>query len=284
MANTTYALISSLLPSVWEAAMMHAMQNTFMPSLVQVFNDRTGGVARSGSKYSAGTVASLTEGTDISTAQTLTRAAFATITPAEVGDLYLITDLRAESEDVMNIFADAAQVIGYAMAKSVETNLLSSFTSFTGEASGGTIGTAGGTLTISHILAAASQLRAQGVPGPYNCVLHEYQWYHIAKNVETSIPLVFTESLRTAMGFYVGSFGDINFYHTGVPTAGTAVVSGIFSRQAIAYDIRRPLRIAPERNESLRATELVWTHVYAYGAWRTDYGIPLVGTASAPTS
>lgn len=284
MANTTYSLISSYLPSIWEAAMMHAMQSTFMPSIVQVWNDRTGGVARSGSKYSAGTVASLAEGTDISVAQTLTRTAFGTITPAEVGDMYLITDLRVESEDVMDIFADAALVIGHAMAKSVETNLLSAFTSFTGEANSGTIGTAGGTLTISHIFAAASQLRAAGAPGPYNCVLHEYQWYHIAKGLETATPLIFTESLRQAGGFYVGSFGDINFYTTGVPSAGTAVVSGIFSRAAIGYDIRRPLRIAPQRDESLRATELVWTHVYAYGAWRKDFGIPLVGTAAAPTS
>jgi hypothetical protein len=278
MANAIYSDISSWVNPVLEACEFYLQQRTFMPQIVQVFNDRTGMMVRKGDKYSAGSASALTDNTDLSTAQTVTRTAFGTLTPGEVGDLFIVSDQRMESDNVDDIMSDLVEHIGNAMATHLDSVLLTKFTSFTG----GSVGTAGGSLTWANIAGAQAYLRAAGVPGPYNLVVHEYAWYDLAIQADNTMPLIVEESLRNAGSFYVGSFGDMRIYTTGVMGTGTAVVNGIFNSKAIGYDIRRPLRIRLERNESLRATEIVWTHVYGAGVWRAEMGAKIVADASAP--
>lgn len=278
MANTTYALIATWLPDIIEATEMYLVKKMFMPQIVQVWNNSTSDKPRRGDKYDAGTVATLSEGVDITTAQTITRTPFATITPAEVGDMFIVTDNRLESDNVDDIMSDAVEHIGNTMRLSVETALISDLTNLTG----GSVGTAGGSLTWALLAAAESRLRSSGVDGPYNVVLHDFSWYDLAIQNDNTVPLVVEESLRNANDFYLGTFGMMRFYTTGVMGTGTAVVNAMFNPQALAYDIRRPLRIRLERNESLRATEIVFTHKYAHGVWRAEKGIKIVADASAP--
>jgi hypothetical protein len=54
MADTTYALIQSYLPDIWETALWYLQQETIAPALVQVFTGRMGDEPRKGTKYSAG--------------------------------------------------------------------------------------------------------------------------------------------------------------------------------------------------------------------------------------
>lgn len=278
MANTTYSLIQSWLPDVISATEMYLQQTTVMPNLVQVFGDLSGLQVRRADKYAAGTVGTLTDGTDITTAQTFARTPFGTITPTEVGDRFVITDARVESENAADIMQDLSEHIGATMRAHLDTNLMGNFTNLTG----GTVGSAGGSLTWDIIAAAQSRLRAAGVPAPYMCVLHAYSFYDLATARDNAVPLMVEEALRGANDFYVGTFGDIRFYTTGILTPGTAVVQAMFAPKAIAYDIRRPLRIRLERDESLRATEVVFTHVYAHGPWRAEMGIKIIADATAP--
>lgn len=279
MANTTYALISSWVNPILEEVDFYLQKRTFMPQIVQVYSDRTGMVVRKGDKYAAGTVATLADDTDITTFQTITRAAFGTLTPAEVGDGFLITDQRLESDNASDIMMDAVEHIGNAMATHLDTNLLGDFTSLTG----GSTGVAGSALTWARIAGAQAQLRAAGVAGPFNLVVHEYSWYSLAIQSDNTMPLVVEESLRNANSFYIGTFGDMRIFTTGVMGTGTAVTNALFNSRAIAYDIRRPLRIRLQRDESRRATEIIWTHVYAHGVWRADMGAKIVADASAPS-
>lgn len=279
MAETTYALISDNLNAVREAAEMYLMKRTVMPALVQVFGDTNSWVPRKGTKYSAGTVAALTDGTDITTPQTYARSPFGTITPAEVGDMFFISDGRLESDDVDNILVDLTEHIGFTMANHIDTYLLAA----AGSVTGGTVGTAGATLTWTSIAKAQAVLRAAGVPAPYNCVLHEFSWLNLAVTTQTNAPLIIDPALRAANDFYVASFGDVRFWTTGMLTAGTAVATAMFNPRALAYDIRRPLRIRLQRDESKRGLEVVFTHVYGYGIWRPENGVKLVGDASTPS-
>jgi hypothetical protein len=164
------------------------------------------------------------------------------------------------------------------MRTHLDTNLMSNFVNL----SGGSVGTAGGSLTWDIIAAAQSRLRATGVPAPYTCVLHAYSFYDLAIARDNAVPLLVEEALRSANDFYVATFGDIRFYTTGILTPGTAVTGAMFSAQALAYDIRRPLRVRLERDESLRATEVVFTHIYAHGVWRGEMGVKIVSDATAP--
>lgn len=59
---------------------------------------------------------------------------------------------------------------------------------------------------------------------------------------------------------------------------------GMWNRDGLALDIRRGLRLEPERDASLRQTELNATMVFAHGVWRPNYGVKLASqaTLSAP--
>lgn len=280
MANeTTYALIQSWLPDVVEATEMYLMKSTVMPPLVQVFTDRTGVVPRRGDKYNEGTVGSVAETTDLTTWQAFTRTPFGTITPAEVGAPYLITDLRMESDNMPTIMSDLTESNGYVFAKSIDTNLTGLFSSFTG----GTVGAGGSAMTWEMVQNAYAIAVANGVPGPYNLVLHPFAALSLMKARANAVSLVVEPALKAANRFYVGSFGDVSIWQAPVMTAGTAVVQGLFSRRAIALDIRRAMRIEPQRDASLRSTEIITTMVYGYGVWRATYGIKITSDASTPT-
>lgn len=284
MANeTTYSAISSLLPAVYEAALMYAQSNLVMPNVVTVYNDQTSRVDRKFSEYAAGTVeVSVAETTDLSN-QAFTRSLLATLSPAEVGTLFNITDARVESDDVMDILSDLLSHIQYTVWSKVEADLAGLLDDFTG----GTVGSAGTAISWSTIYSARARLAATGVPGPYNVVLHEYQYYDLATaanvaGLANAAPLRIRDDIQNT--YYVGSTSDMDFYtiNNAAIAAGTAVKTGIFNRRALALDIRRPLRVEYDRDISLRAMEVVPTMVYAVGAVRTAWGVTILGDATAP--
>lgn len=282
MANeTTYALISSLLPDVYEAALMYAQESFIMPQLVTVYTDQTGMQARIFSEYAAGTVATgLTETTDLTT-QAFTRSTLATLTPGEIGTQFVVTDRRVSSDDV-DVLADLSQHIGYTIFQQIEQDLLSHFADFTG----GSIGTASNPLTWGHIYAARARLAAANVPPPYNLVLSEYQYYDLATaaniaSLTAAAPLRVRDEIQSR--YYVASAGDIDIFTTSALAAGTDVKGGMFSRGALALDIRRAMRIELQRDASLRATEVNATAVYAHGLRRADWGVTITSDGSAPT-
>ena len=283
MANeTTYALINSLLPDVYEAALMYAQESFIMPQLVTVYTDQTGMQARVFSQYAAGTVATgLAEDDDLTgETQAFARSQLASLIPAEIGTQFVVTDRRVTSDDV-DVLADLSQHIGYTIFNQIEADLLTHFDDFTG----GTIGTSGQALTWSHIYAARARLAAANVPPPYNLVLSEYQYYDLATaaniaSLSAAAPLRVRDEIQSR--YYVASVGDVDIYTTSAIAAGTAVYGGMFSRGALALDIRRAMRIELQRDASLRATEVNATAIYAHGLRRAGWGISILSDGSAP--
>jgi len=282
MANeTSHALISALLPDVYEAALMYAQASFVMPQLVTVYTDQTGMQARIFSEYSPGTVGvGLAETSDLSR-QAFERSTLATLTPAEIGTQFLVTDRRVDSDDV-DVLADLAQHIGYTIFRQVESDLLSHFASFTG----GTIGAASEPLTWAKVYAARALLAGANVPPPYHLVLSEYQYYALATAANiaaltAAAPLRVRDDIQSR--YYVASIGDIDIYTTSMIAEGTDVYGGMFSRGALALDIRRAMRIELQRDASLRATEVNATMVYAHGLRRPAWGVAIRSDGSAPT-
>jgi hypothetical protein len=277
--ETTYALIQSWLPDIVEATEMYLMQETIMPSLVQVFSDRTGREPRRGDRYNAGTVGTINETDDLTSFQEFTRTSFGTITPVEIGNPYLITDSRLESDNVPSILADLVESNGYVFAKKLDVDLLGVFSSFTA----GTVGTAGSALTWETLAKAEAVAINAGIPAPYNVVLHPYAVLNLMLSRDNQVPATVETALRAANQFYVASFSLMNIYRAPLLTAGTAVTQALFSRKAVALDVRRALRTEAQRDASKRATEVITTMVYGYGAWRKDFGIKVVSDASTPS-
>jgi len=275
--------ITSFINSVFEASILVARDNNVMTGLVRVFNDRTGVATRKNQQYGGATINTLTE-TDDMTGQAFTPSTISTLTPAEAGGQYFVTDLRVES-DPFSVRNDAATDLGLATATKIETDLIGNFSSFTG----GTVGAAGSLITWSYFLAMEATLKANKAPYPYFSVMHPYQWYHLAKAASvasgpaTNIAPSLAETVNQA--FFVRQVGGVSLFVSSnftIDGSGDTTI-GMWSRDALALDMRRAPRLEPERDASRRGYELNLTTVYAEGVWRPTFGVAGIFDCTAPT-
>jgi hypothetical protein len=275
--------ISSFINTIFEASILVARDNNVMSGLVRTFNDRTGVATRQNSQYGGASVNSITE-TDDLVGQAFTPASIATLTPSEVGAQYFMTDTRVES-DPFSVRNDAAQDLGGAMATKIETDLIGQFSNFTG----GTVGTAGSVMTWSYLFAMEAQLKAQKAPYPYFTVIHPYQWYNLAKaaSVASSSSTNAAPSLLEEVNsmFFVKQVGGVYIFTSSNFTIDGSDDTnvGMWSRDALALDMRRAPRIEPERDASRRGWELNLSAVYGKGVWRPRFGIRGIFDCTAPT-
>lgn len=266
---------------IYEDAMFVARDTNLMAALVTSYSGQ-GMAPRSSSEWSAANIVSVNDDDDL-TSQAFTPSVLSTLTPAEVGAQYLITDQRSES-DPFGVQQAAAQELGAALAKKVETDLLSNFSSLTG----GTVGTAGSVMSWGRFYAAHAQLRAQNPSGPIYCVLHPYHWHDLASEVAiaggiTNTPSFGDEVMRR---YYVGTAAGVDiFTSANIAVDGSDdAISAMFVPQALALDIRRGVRIESERDASRRAWELNISAVYAHGVWRPKFGVKMIADATVPTA
>ena len=274
--------ISAFVNTVFEAAILVARDNNFMPSVVRGFNDRTGLAVRSNQQYGGATMNQIAE-TDDLVGQAFTPSAIATLTPVEFGAQYFLTDSRVES-DPFAVRTDAAADLGQALATKVETSLMGHFNEFTS----GTIGTSGSICTWSYVMAMESVLKAAYAPYPYALVLSPAMWFNLAKtaSVASSSATNAADSLKEAVNsmFFVKQFGGVSIFVSGnVETSTNDAYAGMFSRDALAFDLRRAPRMEPERDASRRGVELNLTSVFAHGVWRPKFGVCGLFLNTAPT-
>ena len=281
MANeSTYTGISTLIANVYETALMAAQEGNIIAPHVTIFNDSQSSAPRIFGSYSGGTFASIDESTDMST-QSFNATAGGTLTPAVYGSMTIITQRRIKS-DPSNAQREAGIYLGEKAASHIDTNLASLFSSFTAGTAGSTTG---GTITWANIFHAQAMLRSKHVFGPYVCVLHPMQWYYLV-SASSGVPtLMQSEAIKnsTVGRAYQASFSGIDFFVDANISSGTAAVGGMFSRPAIALDIRQPFTINPQWDASYSgngAWELNASMEYAYGVYRPDFGAQIVGTSS----
>jgi len=275
--------ISTYIQTIYEDALFIARDQAIMPRLVTTYSDTTGLADRSLSQYTNATIATIGETDDLQS-QAFTPSVLNTLTPAEYGAQFFLTDSRVES-DPFGVRNDAAIELGAAMAANINTNILGDFSSLTG----GTVGAAGTTITWGHFFAALSQLRNQKAPPPYRCVLHIYQWHRLAKaasiatTTAANAPEFQDEVTRQ---WWVQRVGPVDVFVTADITvdASDDANGAMFSPMALALDNRRAPRLEPERDASRRGWELNLSSVYAHGVWRSAFGICMTFDAAAPTS
>lgn len=276
--ESTYNAISGLVANITDIALLTASEQSVMPALVRVFGDSNSGTSRVWATYTGGTVVSLAEISDLS-AQTFTPAAAGTLSPTLFGMQYYLTDLRITS-DPFGAQRDAGQDLGRVFGVKVDSDLVGNFSSLTG----GTVGTAGGTLTWANVHRAAAYLRANFAPQPYACVLRPEQWYYLT-SASSGVPTLMQspEWMNSlAAQYYVSSWGGIDFFIDANITSGTAAVGAMFATDAMAYDLRRAFRIETQRDASRGGGgwELNASMVYAEGVYRPTFGCQMIGTSS----
>jgi hypothetical protein len=286
MPINVWSDVSSIANAVQEDAYFVVRENGQMQTLVKIFDDEQGMNLRKSYAYNKGTAVAITDADDLSS-KAFTPSVDQTLTPAEIGLQFFITDARMSSSVPEDIRNDAARELGLAGLDQVETHLISDMASLTG----GTIGTAGGTITWGYLAAAIAQAKNANKSSmvPLVAVMHEYQWSVLAKSASIAGATVaavagpFQQEL-TESG-YVARFMNVPIKTVfASPDSSDDFTGGVFPRIAIAIDWRRNIRVEPERDASRRGWELNMTAVYAHGVWRPALGVKMTFDATAPTS
>lgn len=285
MGNNIWSDVSSIAQRIESDAYFVVRETSTMQSLVTVFNDASGMNIRRSYAYNQLTAAAITDADDL-TSSSFTPSADQTLTPAEIGLQVFVSDARAESELPEMIITDASRELGLAASDKVETDLLGLFTSLTG----GTVGTAGSAITWGYLSAAIAQARNanKNAKIPLAIVMHGYQYAVLAKAASIA-----GSSLAQAPGYtdemtyngFVAKYEGVPIYQVFAdPDSEDDFTGGVFPRNALALDWRRPIKVEPQRDASRRGWEFNMSAVYAKGVWRPTLGVQMVFDASKPTS
>ena len=279
-----YSDISSIAQSVQEDAIFVVRETGQMQGLVTVFADMTGLNTRKGYAFNQGTAQVVGEDDDL-TSRAFTPSIDQTLTPAEIGLQFFISDSRAESEAPESILRDASLELGLAAGDKINTDLIGDMASLTG----GTVGASGTAITWGYVSAAIGQARNANKSNaiPLACVVHGYQWSVLAKAASiagTSLAQAPGVTEQMTRSGFVGEFMGVPLYQVFGGISGTDFTGAVFPRVSLAIDWRRAIRVRPERDESRRGVELNMSAVYAHGVWRPTRGIKMLFDATAPSS
>lgn len=268
----TFSDISTIVNPILERSLAVARDNNVMAGLVTPFSS-DGSEARQFYQYSAVTINAVGESDDLSS-QAFTPAALGTVTPAEYAAQVFLSDQRIASD--WNVAQeDASQELGAGMGKNVDEALTGLFNNFTG----GSVSHTGSLATWAYFFEAMSKLRTNFAPMPYVFVCTPAQWFSLGQSASVGATVTNAPAKQNefASNFYVGSMAGVEIYVTeNCEDSSTDSYAGMFSRAALALDIRRPFRIEPERDASRRGVELNASMVYGAGLYRPTFGVYLL--------
>lgn len=241
-------------------------------------------------KFGSISASDLTDGIDMSTSETMTITG-TTHTTDEAGCKVIITKkLRQQLKE--DAYRAAGKIIGSAMAKKIDTDILALFS---GLDSG--LGSSTTTFSIDYFLAAVTQCNGQSepCPMPMACILHPYTIHEIVDEIVTpgasyavfppeyQLDLLKNYFRGADKLFNVPIFSDGNLTRT-LSGATYSTYGAIISRMALIYLVGWEPENWVEEDKSLRGWEI--GIVADYGAVEEDgtYGRYLQFYSTAPTS
>ena len=276
--NSNLTSLNDLISPIVQEAMFVASESSIMPGLVKTFSvPANSGKVLQVPIYGTETAVTLTEGTDIvgGSGDVTVSTGVANITLAEAGIMTLVTDMSL-NHATSNVVADLGKVFGEAIAKKHDQTLTGLFGSFTAQ-----IGVAQDELTVTDLFKAYSTLKAAAVPGPYYGVFSPKAIYNIKKTMTNTFnPNANVNVINQAMSEgYVGRVAGIDIFETSnvVEDSATAVTNAVFSRDALGIAIASDLKVATQRDESMRGSEVIATTVFGVSVLHNSYGIKLLG-------
>jgi hypothetical protein len=285
MANEIDTGVGSgvLYENISQAAQYVFNENAMLRNLVTVY-DMTGtpGLTASIPLWpKASAVTALAAGADLSNDSALASVTAIDITAAEYGNMATIQDIVIEASP-SDVGADVGRQLGAALAQAMDQSVVDLFTSFTASKGPG----AGSELTVEHILAAGATLRAASVPMTgLVAVLHPFAAYNLKKgflnaggNFGASPDLANT----VAREYFVGRIGGIDIYESASIDidSGDDAIGAVFHPAAIGMTLKRDIRIALQRDESLRGFEVVASAAWGASIIDNVKGVKLISDAA----
>ena len=273
------AELNSYFANLYEDAVFAVHEQTIATRLVRNFTNGNGDQTRTFTAYPTISPASVAETEDFAAPTAFSKSLLATLTPGEIMAQVILTDRRIET-DPQNARQDASIELAAGFADKIDQDILGNFDSLTG----GTVGSLGGTMLWGYLYAAISRLRAGKVPRPYYAVLHPYGWHDLATTAMVA-PTNAPDSGRVMRPLRPTVAGLRHLWSANVETSGgTGAYGAVFNPNAIGFDVRRGIRLEPERDASKRAWELNMSALYATGAVRPLWGVQILHDITAPTS
>lgn len=291
MAITTNAVLADTLPTVLESARLTEQFIAVMSGLVwKIRKELHDGKTVNVPTFGTVSAKALAEGIDMVDSETMSDTSV-TITPAEVGCKLILTDkmVRDNNEDVK---AAAGRILGAAMEVKRDQDLLLQFAS-----AGTTIGS-GGTLTLGMVAAGRAIIKGNPVSsgGPGTGAMYAVQHPYVTLDlVDVFTPVTPAAGTTTAMGsaltddvirnYSIGKLFGIPIIEDGnidtVTLANTAK-GGVFTTDSIILATANEWGVEPERDASLRATELNIVGEYGVGIYESDWIVTLNNDATIP--
>lgn len=271
--------IGSYVATIYEAALLAARDRNFMTGLVTTWADESGTATRSRSEYGTVEYQQITDSDDL-VSQVFTPSVQNSLSPYLYAAQFMLTDRRLRA-DPFTLQRDAALELGEGAGKHIQKALISAFSSFTG----GTVGSAGGTLAVTDLLKGVAYLQQQNARPPYYGVIQYGHQYHfgtvLAPGGGVSMTNVPELQNRFAQTSYLGNLYGVMWFATNDIDSGTAATGAVFSREALGFDLRKAYGIGYQRDESYGggAWELNATMDYGAGVWRPKWGVKLIGTS-----
>lgn len=281
LGQTLYSDITTLVNDIYEDAFYTLRADNLLVRTVTVL--RAGGMApRNVTEYGEANPREVAEGADV-TPTKFERELLNTLSPARHADQFFLSDQRMAT-DPESVRDDAASELGASFANYVDTKIATNFSQLTG----GTIGSAGGTLTWASILRARATMQNNKIPGPYWCALHPFQWERLVEaatinGTEISDAPNFQDALVSSY-FISSTLGGVTFVISpNIAVSSNNATGAMYARSAIAFDERKAFNIRPQRDESREGVELNASLWFAHGKWRPIAGVQLVGLATLPS-
>jgi hypothetical protein len=246
-----------LFENITQSAQFTMNENALLKNLVTMY-DMTGtpGLTASVPVWPKVTgLAALSAGADLS--NTDISATAVDITAAEYGAMTTIQDIVIESSPIA-VAQDAGSVLGAAVAQAMDEVIVDLFGSASTDVGPG----AGNPLTMDHILKAAATLRRNRVPMQgIVAVLSPAAAYNLKKTLVNTGGSLSNNDLANAAArdYYLGTVAGVAMYESAsIDIDGSDdAISAVFHPAAIGMVMKRDLRIATQRDESIRGFEVV---------------------------
>ena len=278
MAQTTLTSLNDLISPIVQEAMFVASESSIMPGLVKNFTvPANAGKVLQVPLYGTTSAISVAEGTDLATGSgdVSISTGVANITLSEAGIMTLVTDM-ARNHAVSNVIADLGKLFGEAIAKKHDQSLTALFSSFSTQ-----IGAGQDEVTVEMLFKAYATLKQAAVPGPYYGVFSPSAIYNVKKGLTNTFvnPFGSTVANQAMTEGYIGRIAGIDIYESSnvVQDSSTAVTNGVFARDALGLAVASNLKIATQRDESLRGDEVVATSVFGVSVLHNTYGVKIIG-------
>jgi hypothetical protein len=252
--------------NITQAAQFTFNENAMLRQLVTMYNMvGTPGLTASIPVYPRVTgLSALAAGADLTT-NADTDATAVDITAAEYAVMQTIQDIVLESSPLA-VAQDTGVVLGQAIAQAMDELIVDLFTNATTEVGPGV----GNEVTVETILKAAARLRANSVPMTgIVAVLSPSQAFNIKKTLLNAGGTLGNNDLANlaAREYFVGRIAGIDIYESASIDIDNNddAVGAVFHPAAIGMVMKRDLRIATERDESLRGFEIVASSAFGAG-------------------